>query len=123
MNFRLKTSKWAAETLKGFQSSTGLTPNITARIAVALSLRQEESVVANTTTDVSGLEFHRDTLTGDYDYAFKTLITQHAQRAVADEEYFPGLFKAHLERGMKLLTNEYNYAGNYERMMTNLLSM
>lgn len=123
MNFRLKTSRSTGEALKGLQASTGLTPNITARIAVSLSLRQEQQVTESTSSDIGGLEFHRDTLTGDYDYVFKAMITQHAKRTISDEEYFPGLFKAHLERGAKLLLNEYSYAGNYERLMANLLSM
>jgi DNA sulfur modification protein DndE len=122
MNFRLKTSKSSGEKLKIIQSSTGLAPNIIARLAVALSLRQEQQVTENHNADIGGLEFHRDTLTGEYDYIFKSMITEFAQRNVSDEEYFPGLLKAHLERGVKLLANEYTYAGNYERLMINLVS-
>lgn len=121
MNFRLKTSKATAERLKALQDSTRLTPNILARYAVILSLKEQQPIIKNV-KDVSGTDFLRNVLTGSYDYIFKVLIAQHEKREITDEEYFPGLFNNHLERGCILLQNEYNYAGNYEKMITNLLS-
>jgi DNA sulfur modification protein DndE len=120
MNFRLKTSKATAERLKSLQDSTRLTPNIIARYAVILSLKEQQPIL-RTVKDVSGTEFLRNVLTGPYDYLFKVLITQHENREITDEEYFPALFNNHLERGCILLQNEYNYAGNYEKMITNFL--
>lgn len=120
MNFRLNTSKATGERLKSLQDSTRLTPNILARYAVILSLKERQPVL-KTVKDRSGLELPRNVLTGPYDYLFKVLIAQHEQREIADEEYFPDLFNAHLERGTVLLQNEYNYAGNYEKMITNFL--
>ena len=122
MNFRLKTSKGTADRLKQLQGSTGLAPNILARIAVGLSLK-DKNLTGDPVKDTNtGLEFNRNTLTGQYDYVFKALITQHAKRAVSDDEYFPDLFNAHLERGTRLLANEYLYAGNYEKLINHLLS-
>ncbi|MCZ8519863.1 DndE family protein [Paenibacillus caseinilyticus] len=120
MNFRLKTSKATAERLKFLQDSTRLTPNIIARYAVILSLKERQPIL-KTVKDVSGTDFLRNVLTGPYDYLFKVLIAQHENREITDEEYFPGLFNNHLERGCILLQNEYNYAGNYEKLITNLI--
>lgn len=120
MQFRLKTSKAAADRLKDLQNATGLTPNILARFAVTLSLKEPQPV-SPIVKDVSGLEFNRNTLTGSYDFVFKALITQREKREISDEEYFPVLFNAHLERGCKLLENEYQYAGNSTKLITNLL--
>lgn len=120
MNFRLKTSKSTAERLKTLQNSTGLTPNILARYAVILSLREQQPVNP-IIRDTAGQEFNRPTLTGQYDFVFKALIAQREGRAISDEEYFPGLFNAHLERGARLLENEYKYAGNYQKMLINLM--
>lgn len=120
MNFRLKTSRATADRLKQLQTTTGFTPNILSRIAVALSLREKQPV-SKVVKDVSGIEFNRNTLTGSYDYVFKALITQHEQRHITDDEYFPDLFNAHLERGIRLLINEYDYAGNHEKLITNLV--
>jgi len=121
MNFRLNTSKATAERLKNLQATTRLTPNILARYAVILSLKEPQPILT-TVKDKSGLEIPRNVLTGPYDYLFKVLIAQHENREITDEEYFPGLFNNHLERGSILLQNEYNYAGNYEKMVINLLA-
>ncbi|WP_085524480.1 DNA sulfur modification protein DndE [Tuberibacillus sp. Marseille-P3662] len=120
MNFRLKTSKHTGERLKTLHSSTNLTPNILARLAVSFSLRLEN--VPEDESESSGLEFNRNTLTGEHDYLYKALITQHANREVTDEEYFPSFFKAHLERGITILDNEYRHAGNADRFFQNLLN-
>lgn len=121
MNFRLRTSKKTAEKLKNLQDKTRMTPNILSRYAVVLSLRNPEAVI-NFVRDTSGLEFNRTTLTGSYDFLFKSLIAQHTQKEITDDEYFPDLFNAHLERGISLLENEYDYAGNQEKMIINLMT-
>lgn len=122
MNFRLKTSKVTGEKLKQLQSTTNFTPNILARMAIGLSLRQEDTPDIHL-SDNNGLEFNRNTLTGEHDYIFKALITQHHNKEIADEEYFPGLFNAHLERGVRLLSNEYQHAGNSEKLIINLMQL
>jgi len=121
MNFRLKTSKNTGEILKTLQSSTGLTWNILSRIAVALSLRIHS--MPPLVEDKSGVDIHRNAMTGEHDYVYKALIRQHAGRNVPDEEYFPDLFNAHLERGITLLDNEYKHAGNYDKLLQNLLKI
>lgn len=120
MKFSFNTSKATGERLKLLQESTRLTPNILARYAVILSLKDPQPVL-RTIKDKGGIEFPRNVVTGSFDYLFKVLIAQHEKREITDEEYFPDLFNAHLERGIVLLQNEYNYAGNYEKMITNFL--
>ncbi|HWO96384.1 MAG TPA: DndE family protein [Bacillus sp. (in: firmicutes)] len=124
MNFTLKTSKYTKETLLQLQASTGITPNILIRYAVALSLRNNDqgAEIVPITKDFSdGLVLNRSTVTGEYDYVFRALITQAAGRELSDEEYFPGLFNAHLERGIRTLAGEYKSAGNYEKFIRALL--
>ncbi|USK86055.1 DNA sulfur modification protein DndE [Peribacillus asahii] len=121
MNFRLKTSKDTGELLISLQASTGLTWNILSRIAVSLSLKDPS--IPNPVENKTGVEIHRNALTGENDYIFKALIKQHSKRNVPDEEYFPDLFNAHLERGIKLLDSEYKHAGNYEKLLLNLIKM
>lgn len=120
MNFRLKTSKATADRLKQLQTTLGLTPNIISRIAVVLSLR-EKMPISKVVKDSSGIEFNRTTLTGSYDYVFKALVSQREQRHITDEEFFPDLFNAHLDRGTRLLLNEYEFAGNSEKLISNLV--
>lgn len=122
MNFRLRTTTQTATILKSLHSSTGLTPNILSRISISLSLldpTQPEPV----TPESSGIEFNRNTLTGEFDYVYKALIKQHAGKDVPEEEYFPGLFNAHLERGVKLLEIEYKHAGNYQKLLNILIKI
>ena len=119
MQFRLKTSHQTAEILKYLQSCTGLTPNVLARLAISLSLLDQEPV-ANFITNANGIEFNRHTLTGQYDVVFKCLIAKHENRPITDNEYFPDLIKLHLDRGSAKLQNEYKYAGNYEKFIINL---
>lgn len=121
MNFRLKTSKAAGEKLVSLQATTGLTWNILSRIAVSLSL--QDSSMPELVENKSGVDIHRNAMTGENDYIYKALIRQHAKRNISDEEYFPDLFNAHLERGIVLLENEYKHAGNYEKLLVNLLKM
>ncbi|WP_079478867.1 DndE family protein [Halobacillus salinus] len=122
MNFRLKTNTDTAELLKILHNSTGLTPNLLSRIAISLSvLKPEKPPEVN--SDSNGLEFNRNTLTGDNDYFFKSIIRQHANREVPEEEYFPTLFNSHLTRGVALLNEEYQYSGNYDKLLNNLLKL
>jgi DNA sulfur modification protein DndE len=120
MYFRLRTSAKTAYDLKYLQSCTNLTPNILARLAIALSLK-DPSPVDELKTNNNGLEFNRATLTGSYDIIYKALIAQHCGRRLTDEEYFPNYIKLHLDRGCPMLINEYKYAGNYEKMISNLI--
>ncbi|MEK4249480.1 DNA sulfur modification protein DndE [Paenibacillus sp. FSL W7-1287] len=120
MQYRLKTTKATAERLKELQSKTNLTPNILARIAVSLSLREKEKVEL-INIPLLGLDFNRSTLTGKYDFLYKALITEFENREVTDDEFFPDLFNAHLERGTAILEREYIQASNVNKLMRNLV--
>ncbi|MDO3408388.1 DNA sulfur modification protein DndE [Saccharibacillus sp. CPCC 101409] len=124
MNFTLRTSKYAKDNLTQLSSATSITPNILIRYAVSLSLRNSvlDGQVEPVTKDFTdGLVLNRNTVTGEYDYVFKALITQVAGKELTDEEYFPGYFNAHLERGIRSLAAEYKSAGNSERFIRALI--
>lgn len=121
MNFRLKTSKTTGEILKNLNNATGLTWNILSRIAVSLSLN--DPTPPELVEDKNGVDINRNTMTGEYDYIYKAMITQHAGRVITEDEYFPDLFNAHLERGIHLLDGEYKLAGNYEKLLISLFKM
>lgn len=124
MNFTLRTSKYAKDILTQLHASTGITPNILIRYAVSLSLRNstEDKVTPVTKDFTDGLVLNRNTVTGEYDYVFKMLITQAAEKELTDQDYFPGYFNAHLERGIRYLAAEYKSTGNFERFIRALLS-
>lgn len=119
MIFRLKTSTATAEILKNFQNATGLSWNILSRLAVAFSLKDPS--IPPTVHDTNGVEINRNTMTGEYDYVYKALISEHAGRHITDEEYFPELFNRHIDRGILILESKYKLAGNYEKLVQTLL--
>lgn len=122
MIFKLKTSK---ETMKYFEdigSGVHLQPYALCKIAIALSLKDSLPLEEQDfKTNNEGLELNRQTITGEYDDLFKALITSHTGRQISDEEYFPKLMKAHIDRGAKYLHSEYLYAnGNFYKHLLEL---
>ncbi len=120
MIFRLKTSAKCQRTLADLQSRTNITPNILCRYAISLSVLQDTPVDINKVKDSTGQEFNRQILTGRYDSIFKAIITQKEGRPLDDEEYFPTYIKAHMERGVELLKNNYDLTGNKDKFLINL---
>lgn len=55
----------------------------------------------------------RQTIFGDHDLLFKALIINREHRGINEEEYFPGIVKAHLDRGAKLLEDEKRYSKDF----------
>ena len=80
MNFRLKTSKNTGEILVKLQASTGLTWNILSRIAISLSLKDPS--MPYLVEDRTGVDIHRNALTGEHDYVYKAMIRQHAKNTI-----------------------------------------
>lgn len=120
MNFRLRTSTKCQKTLEDLKQRTNITPNILCRYAIGLSLLEETPVVLDKVKDTNGQEFNRQVLTGQYDAIFRALIIQKAEKPLTDEEYFPAYIKAHIERGVELLKNNYDLAGNKDKFLINL---
>lgn len=120
INFRLKTTAYTGTILKNLHNSMGLTPNILARIALSLSLLEKE-LPEPVKSESGGLEFNRNTLTGEQDFIYKSLVKQHYGAELEEEEYFPDLFNAHLTRGVLFLEQEYKYSGNYEKLLAKFL--
>lgn len=105
--------------LKDLQAKTNLTPNVLARLAIGLSLR-DSTVPTQPPSNSLGLEFNRPTLTGEHEILYKVLMCQHAKKNLSDEEFFPHHVRMHLERGVHMLNDEYQFAGNFEKLILNL---
>lgn len=91
---------------------TGVRRNIWARIAVARSLSLQDLPPETSKYDSDGTELARHTILGEYDSLFKAIFTLRYEREIADEEFFPKLFKAHLEHGAQLLKQDWELSGN-----------
>lgn len=120
MIYKLRTSR---ETMKIFEEigiSQGLQPFALSKIAIALSIRFGSLSDKDFTTDNEGIELNRQTIFGEYEDLFKALLAMEKKASLSDEEFFPTLVKAHLDRGAKLLKNESRYGMHFYSNLLNL---
>lgn len=123
MGFRLKTSRRTKEIFEEIGASSNLKPFALSKIAVSMSLKNTAPIEEYTTHDSNGLELQRATVTGEFDYIYKSLIEMNLGRHITDDEYYPQYMKLHMDRGAELLYNSYKYSGgNLEKFLNNLLN-
>lgn len=120
MTNKLHTSKLTQEIFTSVGQSLGLQPYILSKIAIALSIKNGKLKQCDMETDNEGLELSRQTIFGDHDLIFKALIINCQNKAVCDDEFFPDMVKAHLDRGAKLLENEKRYSKDFYNHLCNL---
>ena len=109
---KLRVSRATQEIFTRVGGKNGLQPFAMAKLAIALSLRKGPLEENYFPTDNEVQELNRQTIFGDHDLLFKSLILMDAGRALTEDEYFPQTVKAHLDRGARLLENEDRYAKN-----------
>ena len=114
MIFKLKTSKKTMEIFEQVGQSTNLQPFSLSKIAIALSVASSKPLEeGDFKTNNEGLELNRQTITGDHDTLFKSIIIAELKEPLTDEEYFPKYLKAHLDRGALMLESEFRYSRNF----------
>lgn len=122
MIFRLKTSKQTQEIFQELESRTNYKPYTLVKHAIAWSLKEKNSV-QDFESDSEGLDLNRQTITGDNEAYFKTMIELVEGRYLPEEEYFPKYVKAHIDRGSKLLLDMYNHAGSVDKYVLQVLGV
>lgn len=120
MTNKLHTSKETQEIFSSLGQSLGLQPFILSKLAIALSVRKGALSQDDYNTDNDGLELSRQTIFGDHDLLFKTIIVNARGEDTSEEEYFPSIVKAHLDRGAKLLNDEKRYSKDFYNHLCNL---
>lgn len=113
MTNKLHTSLKTQEIFGALGQSLNLQPFILSKLAIALSVRKGELLPMDFETDNNGLELSRQVIFGNHDLLFRCLIVQNEGEAVREDDYFPTLVKAHLDRGAKLLENEKRYTKDF----------
>ena len=122
MGFRLKTSLQTKEIFEELGNRMNLKPFALSKLAISMSLTNNEPIENFKSVDNNGLELNRQTITAQYDLLFKTLIEQHAGKHLTDDEYFPTHAKLHIDRGAVMLKNRYSYSSNMEHFINQIVN-
>ena len=122
MGFRLKTSLQTKEIFEELGNRMNLKPFALSKLAISMSLTNNEPIENFKSLDNNGLELNRQTITAQFDLLFKTLIEQHAGKHLTDDEYFPTHAKLHIDRGAVMLKNRYNYSSNLEHFINQIIN-
>ena len=118
MGFRLKTSKKTKDIFEEIGSSSNLKPFALSKIAIALSLKDSNSIDLYNETDTNGLELQRSTVTGEFDNVYKSLMEVNLNKHLTYDEYYPLYTKKHIDKGAEILQNLYKYSGgNLEKFL------
>ena len=120
MTNKLHTSLKTQEIFSSLGQSLSLQPFILSKLAIALSIRKGALTPSDFETDNNGLELSRQVIFGDHDLLFRSLIVKNEGRAIREDDYFPDLVKAHLDRGAKLLEDEKRYTKDFYNHMCRL---
>lgn len=120
MTNKLHTSSKTQEIFSSLGQSLSLQPFILSKLAIALSIRKGALAPSDFETDNNGLELSRQVIFGDHDLLFRSLIVKNEGRAIREDDYFPDLVKAHLDRGAKLLEDEKRYTKDFYNHMCRL---
>lgn len=99
------------------KTRTGLTPNITGRFALCLSLK-DPSIPNPDEFDERGSEIHPQVLFGDYEEVFLALFIQRLKKDKLDPGlYLNKMLRAHFNRGTIALYSRINDLSDFYPMI------
>ena len=117
---KLHTSQRTQEIFESLGRSLGLQPFILSKLAIALSVRKGKLSAEHYLSDNNGLELSRQTIFGDHDLLFKSLIINTEGQYITEEDFFPKTVKAHIDRGAQLLEDEKRYSKDFYNHLCSL---
>lgn len=114
MVFKIRTSKKTMTIFEEIGASTNYAPFILSKLAISMSLKSKEPLKeGDFKTDSFGLELNRQTITGEWDELYKSLIEMAEGRHLSDDDYFQKYLKAHLDRGARMIYSEFRYNNDF----------
>lgn len=114
MIFKIRTSKRTMAIFEEISASTNYAPFILSKLAISMSLKSKEILrETDFKTDSYGLELNRQTITGEWDELYKSLIEMFEGKHLSDDDYFQKYLKAHLDRGARLIYSEFRYSNDF----------
>ena len=101
---RIHISEDSRNKLSVLKTRTGLFPNVLCRIGLILSFAESNELRLELNT-ADGSEFHRITLMGEWDPLIVALLEEWciSNRIDTDNDTLVKYFRAHLNRGVRLL--------------------
>lgn len=110
MVFKIRTSKKTMTCFEEISASENLQPFALSKLAISMSLKSKKPLEeSDFHTDNNGLELNRQTITGEYDGLYKSLIELFENKHINDDDYFQKYLKAHLDRGARMIYSEFKY--------------
>ena len=114
---RLRLSSRSQNILGHLKSKTGLTPNILARFAICLSLK-DPSMPNPDEFDEKGSEISPNVLFGEHEQMFMALMIKRLQRDHLDPKiYLQKQLRAHLNRGAIALWPRINDLSDFYELV------
>lgn len=114
MVFKIRTSKRTMQIFEEIATSTNYPPFILSKMAISISIKSGKPLdERDFHTDTYGLELNRQTITGEWDELYKSLIEMFEKKHLSDDDYFQKYLKAHLDRGARLLYSEFKYSNDF----------
>lgn len=99
---KIRVSSNVSKLLSIIKGKTGLTPNITCRLALCISI-SDPSLPSLKIADSAGQEFNRYTLLGETDSFLMSILKERLIKDKLDpEKDLVNQFRAHLERGVMM---------------------
>ncbi len=102
---RIKLSQESTNKVRAFKARTGLTPNISCRLALSLSINEKNKPSLELYSDDTGQEINRYTFLGDQELMLLSLFTQWCYENNIDKKDYYVYLLAHINRGVEMLTN------------------
>ena len=115
---RIRTSEDSRSKLSTLKARTGLLPNVLSRIGLMLSFTEASELEIDTDL-TDGSEFNRDTLMGEWDPLIVALLEEWciANGMDTDNDTLIKYFRAHLNRGVRLLYGRVKGLGDLENLI------
>lgn len=129
MNVRLKTNLKVETMLNELQSLLQLSSKAAVmRLAMAYSIKLKNDprlvdgeVIKYDIKKQNGSDYIRFTIFGDNEIYYRLMMEQCVQTKITDDEFFPEMTSAHIERGISLLMSEVKLAGNRDKFLRKII--
>ncbi len=117
---KLKLSKNSSEYLNFLSTRLDFKRNIVCRMALCVSLNVREPVHRYMESDTDGYEFNKSTIIGPDETLFKAL-SSYVQNEPSDSDFFNIIVRNHIERGLKILYDDYQTINSPVEFMVSLI--